>query len=474
MTKTDAASPSLLARLREAMFYRLPEEDRAEFAREATFANYPRAGIFALALGAVNLFLGVVPDLFVWRAQGKWDENPAFIGWFAIHAGHAVFSLAFLPLLHHCRPKSVATTTTRHAVLVHVFCWVSLFGMMTISLVHQQITGTITVFLLGMAAFATGFYTTVPASLALMLTSVTVFIVALPFFQASPVTSYSHIVIAADFVAFFWPLSRVTYSHKARDFAHQKIIACQTAQLARTNEELAAKNVELSRANRLKTDLLGLAAHDLRDPLQTIALSAQSFDGELNPGTRELVRGISESARRMSGLIENLLIETESESGVIVLNPQPTDLPRLVAETVDSYRQIAGTKSIALHFSADGSALRAPPAHVDDGRFRQITGNLVSNAVKFSPAGSNVWITLAHAAEGYQLVVRDEGPGFPAADRDRLFAKYQRGSARPTGGETSTGLGLAIVRQLVALHHGQVWADSPGPGLGASFTVIVP
>jgi signal transduction histidine kinase len=275
-------------------------------------------------------------------------------------------------------------------------------------------------------------------------------------------------------VAFFWPRSRVTQSHKARDFAHRENIACQTAQLARTNEELTAKNIELSHANRLKTDLLGLGAHDLLDPLQTIAPSAQSFEGEPNPGPRELVRSISWSAHRMSGLIENVLIETESESGGIVLNPQPKDLPQLVAETVDSYRQIAATKSIALHFSADGSALRAPLAHVDDGRFRRITGNLVSNAVKFSPAGSNVWVTLAHVAEGYQLVVRDEGPGFAAADRDRLFAKYQRGSARPTGGETSTGLGLAIVRQLVALHHGRAWADSPGPGRRAGYTVIVP
>lgn len=472
---TDAASsPGLLRRLQIAMFYRLPAEDRADFAREATFANYPRAGVFALALGAVNLFLGVIPDLFVWRAQGKWNDNPAFIEWFAIHAALAAFSFTFLPLLHRWRPKSVSETNRRHAVLVQIFCWVSLFGMMTISLVHQQITGAITVYLLGMAAFATGFYTTVRASLALMLTSLAVFVIALPFFQSSTVTAYSHLVIAADFVAFFWPLSRVIYSLKARDFAHQKIIACQTAQLARTNEELAAKNLELSRANRLKTELLGLAAHDLRDPLQTIALSAQSFDGELNPGTRELVRGISESARRMSGLIDNLLIETESESGGIVLNPQPTDLPRLVAETVDSYRQIAGTKSITLHFSADGSALRAPPAQVDEGRFRQISGNLISNAVKFSPAGSSVWITLAHDAAGYRLVVRDEGPGFAPEDRDRLFAKYQRGSARPTGGETSTGLGLAIVRQLVALHHGQVWAESPGPARGASFTVVVP
>jgi signal transduction histidine kinase len=469
-----AASPGLLSRLQAAMFFRLPAEDRAEFAREATFANYPRAGIFALALGTVNLLLGVVPDLLVWRAQGKWDANPAFIAWFAIHAALAAFSFTLLPLLHRWRPKSVAETTTRHAVLVHVFCWVSLFGMMTISLVHQQITGTITVYLLGMAAFATGFYTTVRTSLALMFTSLAVFVTLLPMFQSSSVTAYSHIVIAADFVAFFWPLSRVTYSHKARDFAHQKIIARQTAELARTNEELAAKNLELSRANRLKTELLGLAAHDLRDPLQTIAISAQSFDGELHPGTRELVRGISESARRMSGLIENLLIETGSESGGIVLNPQPVDLPRLVAETVDSYRQIAETKSIALHFAADGTALRAPPAQVDDGRFRQITGNLVSNAVKFSPAGTNVWITLAHDSDGYRLVVRDEGPGFAPEDRDRLFAKYQRGSARPTGGETSTGLGLSIVRQLVALHHGHVWAESPGPGRGASFTVVVP
>lgn len=114
---SSAASPGLLARLKAAMFYELPEEDRAAFSREATFANYPRAGIFAFAVGAMNFFLGVIPDLLVWRPQGKWDENPAFIHWFGIHLLLSVFAAVFVPLLHRWRPATADDVTGRHGAL---------------------------------------------------------------------------------------------------------------------------------------------------------------------------------------------------------------------------------------------------------------------------------------------------------------------------------------------------------------------
>jgi signal transduction histidine kinase len=159
----------------------------------------------------------------------------------------------------------------------------------------------------------------------------------------------------------------------------------------------------------------------------------------------------------------------------IKLTRVPTDLPRLVLEVTDAYRAMGAAKRVALHFSADEAALRAPQASVDPIRFRQIVENLVGNAVKYSPVAKNVWTSVTHSPDtGYRVVVRDEGQGLTAEDKAKLFGKFQQLSARPTAGEVSTGLGLAIVKRLVDLHGGRVWAESEGRGLGTQFIVTIP
>ncbi len=474
---SPVARPGLYAQLKAALFYQLPETERDAFAREATFTNYPRVGIFAIGVAIVNLVLGIFPDILAWRLQGWWAQNPAYVWWFGMHVFLVLFPVVFVPLMQYVRPAQPAGVTRRHHALVLVYSWISVFGMMAISLIHQRFSGTISVYMLGLAAFATGFYISARASFWLMLTSAVVFILALPLFQPTRIIVFSHSVIAIDSVIFFWALSRVTYSLKAREFMQLKTIARQAEELAATNRELAATNTALARAGEIKTELIELAAHDLRDPLNTIALSAQTLSAELPPGAVDptLVNGITESAQRMSQLVENLLIETEHEIHEIALTRRNIDLPRLIAEVVNLYRATASAKQLTLHFTADDTALRSPTALVDEFRYRQIVENLVSNAVKYSPPGRRIWITVTRPAPGgHRLTVRDEGPGLVAGEQDRLFGKYQRLSARPTGGETSTGLGLSIVKHLVTLHDGTVRAESDGPGRGASFIVTLP
>jgi two-component system sensor histidine kinase/response regulator len=103
----------------------------------------------------------------------------------------------------------------------------------------------------------------------------------------------------------------------------------------------------------------------------------------------------------------------------------------------------------------------------------QVLDNLLSNAVKFSPPGRQIYFTLRTAGSQVECVVRDEGPGFTAADQEQMFRRYKRLSARPTGGEPSTGLGLSITRKLVLAMGGELICDHP-PGQGATFTVRLP
>ena len=100
--------------------------------------------------------------------------------------------------------------------------------------------------------------------------------------------------------------------------------------------------------------------------------------------------------------------------------------------------------------------------------------NLIGNAIKYSPERRSIWLSVRRNGGTVVIEVRDEGPGLTEDDKAKLFGRFQRPSARPTGGEIATGLGLSIVKQLVALHEGRVWAESAGPDQGTHFYVELP
>jgi signal transduction histidine kinase len=105
---------------------------------------------------------------------------------------------------------------------------------------------------------------------------------------------------------------------------------------------------------------------------------------------------------------------------------------------------------------------------------REAIDNLVSNAIKYSPIGGKIALLVTGDSDNVKVSVSDEGAGLSPEDLDRLFGRFQRLSAKPTGGESSTGLGLSIVKRIVDMHGGEVTAHSPGPGQGATFTILLP
>ncbi len=111
---------------------------------------------------------------------------------------------------------------------------------------------------------------------------------------------------------------------------------------------------------------------------------------------------------------------------------------------------------------------------VDGSRIREIVDNLINNAIKYSPYAQPIWVRVTRVDMKIRLAVQDQGPGLTADDQQRLFSKFTRLSAKPTGGEGATGLGLAIVKLLVDPHGGSVWAESAGPQMGSTFIVELP
>jgi signal transduction histidine kinase len=224
-------------------------------------------------------------------------------------------------------------------------------------------------------------------------------------------------------------------------------------------------------ADSLKTELLGIAAHDLRNPLQLVSGLSELMSQGLatGPKVKEFSLAVHDASRRMLEIVNSLLTTAALDRG-LELRPSHVDLVSLAAAVLDEHGQRAAGKGQRLVLDAEEHCA----AVVDHDRIRQVMDNLVSNAIKFSPQGTDVHVVVRPHNGHVRLEVRDEGPGLTEDDQRRAFGRFARLSARPTGGEAATGLGLSIVKGLVELHGGRVWAESEGPGRGAAFIVELP
>jgi len=226
---------------------------------------------------------------------------------------------------------------------------------------------------------------------------------------------------------------------------------------------------ELSRLNDEKNEFMGIAAHDLRSPLNAIQGYAEMVleDAALGGENAGLVHQIHDASRRMVEMVQNLLDANRIERGEMRLNLAPAELTALVAGVVEGQRPRATAKQQTLELEHD---LAPVTVTVDAGVMVQVVENLVSNAVKYSPPGKRIQVRLRRTGSAVRCEVQDEGPGLSAEDQQKLFGKFARLTAKPTGGEQSTGLGLSIVKKLVEAMHGRVWCESE-PGRGATFLV---
>lgn len=240
--------------------------------------------------------------------------------------------------------------------------------------------------------------------------------------------------------------------------------------LEAANEKVRTVAAEMKRLNEEKSTFLGIAAHDLRNPLGVILGYAEMLRDEEfpRPETAEMAGKVVAAAERVRDLVAGLIEVSAAEAGKVSLERRPCDLLGIVRTVVDGQAEGASKKQIGIRL--DGSPVVVTG---DPGAIEQVVENVVSNAVKFSPHGSTVVVRVALDGGAGLVDVEDEGPGVTEADRARLFAKFARLSARPTGGESSTGLGLSIVKTLTEAMGGQVSLESP-PGRGARFRIRLP
>ena len=244
--------------------------------------------------------------------------------------------------------------------------------------------------------------------------------------------------------------------------------------LATAHRELAKTTAELSRLNEEKNQFLGMAAHDLRNPLGAVTTYSELLLEEagptLTPEQVEFVTTIKSLSTFMLRLVNDLLDVSKIEAGKLDLELEDADLAALVQRNLKLNMSLAQRKAIRIVFATGPEPVNVS---VDPGKIEQVLTNLVTNAVKFSQPGTTVTVRLWPDNGEARLSVGDQGPGIPAAEVEKLFRPFQRTSVKSTGGESSTGLGLAIVRKIVEGHRGRIWVEST-VGRGSTFHVALP
>ncbi|MDX1612985.1 MAG: ATP-binding protein, partial [Candidatus Promineifilaceae bacterium] len=241
--------------------------------------------------------------------------------------------------------------------------------------------------------------------------------------------------------------------------------------LARAFNKMSA---QLERAEQLRRQMTADIAHELRTPLAVIRGNVDALEDGVFPMTTEALAPIREKTALLERLVNDLHELTLLEAGQLSLNRQPTNMVALTHHTVDAFRATAERQSVKLETEFDASV---PIADVDPQRIEQVLVNLLSNALRHTPAGGTVTVRGTTEQEAtLRISITDTGPGIPAEALPNVFERFYRvdheGRARPTSG-SGAGLGLAVARSIVNTHGGSMGAKSPA-GAGATFWFTVP
>lgn len=231
------------------------------------------------------------------------------------------------------------------------------------------------------------------------------------------------------------------------------------------------KNIELAELNMEKNEFLGIAAHDLKNPLTGIILNTSTIRRNIDKFSKEeVVKRIGKielTAERMQMIIKNMLDINAIEEGRLNLHFEEFDIKLLLKKMIDDFSLAASQKEIKINFESNDDKVILK---TDGSALTEIIENLLSNAVKYSPQGKAVHVKCFIENKNAVIEIKDEGQGFTEEDKKSVFQKFARLSAKPTGGEHSTGLGLSIVKKLTDILGGEVTFESE-PGKGSTFTL---
>lgn len=248
-------------------------------------------------------------------------------------------------------------------------------------------------------------------------------------------------------------------------------------EIRKATAELQDANSRLKKLDQLKDDFVSITSHELRTPMTAIrgyAWMALHRSGiNLPENAQKYLIRILLSTERLINLVNDMLNISRIESGRIEIKPEPVDIVALCKDIAD---EVYYSKSTEKNIKFQLLEQSLPKVFADPEKLRQVVLNIVGNALKFSPRGGKITISFFTDGRYVETSIKDEGPGMSREDMGKLFQKFGRLDNSYTAAATSggTGLGLYISRSLVTLMHGRIWAQSEGPGKGATFGFALP
>ena len=254
------------------------------------------------------------------------------------------------------------------------------------------------------------------------------------------------------------------------DITRQKSYEHQLDQLLARER---AQNEELRELDRLKDEFVALVSHELRTPLTSIRgyleLVLDGQAGEVAETQLQFLRVVERNAERLQRLVGDLLFVAQVDAGRLKLALERFDVAAVAAEAIEAAEPQAKEKQVELLLDASDSV----EVVADRSRLAQLIDNLVSNAIKFTPAGGRVQVSVTPGADAFTIEVADTGMGIPADEQERLFQRFFRTSAASSQAIPGTGLGLAISKAIVDAHDGTI-AVSSDEGHGTTFRASIP
>jgi PAS domain S-box-containing protein len=241
--------------------------------------------------------------------------------------------------------------------------------------------------------------------------------------------------------------------------------------VAQRTDELQRALVRAQSADQAKSALLSTVSHEMRTPLSSIiGFSNLILSRNPEPGkTVEYVNVINDEARRLANLVNDFLDLQRIEAGREVFHFAELDLKDLIQDVV-SRQQWDGDDLHTIELALPS----VPRVYADGNRIRQVILNLLSNAIKYSPNGGQIRIKVTQVENEVHVSVGDQGFGIPENELTEIFERFHRGNIAEQYRIGGTGLGLALCREIVSGHSGRIWAESPGPNLGSTFTFTLP
>lgn len=277
----------------------------------------------------------------------------------------------------------------------------------------------------------------------------------------------------ADILLYFLSLLAVVFGVRAYLKLKQqnKLVLIQSQEIKKQLGELEHSNRQLQELFQERQQLIGIVSHDLKGPFNRIfaliQLMKMSSDN-LTAEQQEYLGKMHHIATDGLSMVRNLLDNRKLESKGIELSKERLNISTLINSLLKSYHPLFGNKQIKIEFESKEVFIQADKMYLS-----RVIENLLSNALKFSPSGKSIYISILQKDAMVEVRIQDEGPGITAEDQKRLFQKFQTLSAKPTGGESSTGLGLSIVKAILDKMGAEIKYINES-GKGATFAIYLP